>query len=69
MRERNLFDELIQGVEEMRAQREAMRRNAVEDVRTTDIGTQEHVHIEEPPISVLTNILHDYLESTDDEAP
>jgi len=53
----------------MSAQREVMRRNAVEDVRTTDIGTQEHVHIEEPPISVLTNVLHEYLESTDDEAP
>jgi hypothetical protein len=28
-----------------------------------------HVINKEPPISVLTNILHDYLESTDDEAP
>lgn len=28
-----------------------------------------YVGNKEPPISVLTNILHDYLESTDDEAP
>lgn len=44
MRERNLFDELIQGVEEMSVQREAMfmkGRNAVEDLQIADMGTQE----------------------------
>jgi hypothetical protein len=44
MRERNLLDELIQGVEEMRVQREAMfmkGRNAVEDLQIADMGTQE----------------------------
>ena len=44
MRERNLFYELIQGIEEMRAQREAMfmkGRNALEDMRTVDRETQE----------------------------
>jgi len=44
VRKRNLFEELIQGVEEMRALREAMfikGRNAVKDARTADMGTQE----------------------------
>lgn len=44
MRERSLFEELIQGVEDMRAQRETMflkGRNEVEDARTADMCMQE----------------------------